>query len=368
MATDMEVDKNKRQLEEAAQELALLEGLTQKGDQQPGMPSTLPGLLGMGPRKPESEKDKVDKVDMNPPQQKYHKGDAKGNQGNQGRRGKGRGHGQSQSSRHQGAPSSTSWRGHQSPGTQGPPRTSPSGRQDPWHEEELVRYEPEEYQATIKILTTMMLRHEAQFAIQRQDTAYVVFIQTGFPESVAVSTYRIAQNWHAMKTATPEKLEAPMRAILFQHFIKTVLSKLELMLQTPSSRSTAVSMGLLLENEEDLPAMKWDSENRKHIPDPSIPSMKAKEAITTLQMILQGCTAPFAISRYHATRKLAQEYQGDTLTMLLEVGVRTREANEIWNALHRMEKSSAWVAAGTYLRHEGMQRSALAKRLAMLNW
>ncbi|OLP74534.1 hypothetical protein AK812_SmicGene45890 [Symbiodinium microadriaticum] len=136
--------------------------------------------------------------------------DAKGNQGNQGRRGKGRGHGQSQGSRHQGAPSSTSWRGQQGPAAQGPPRSGPPSRMDPWSEEELVRHEPEEYQAAIKMLTTMMLRHEAQFAIQKQDTSYVVFIQTGFPDSVAVSTHRIAQNWHAMKTATPEKLEAPM--------------------------------------------------------------------------------------------------------------------------------------------------------------
>ena len=96
--------------------------------------------------------------------------------------------------------------------------------------------------------------------------------------------------------------------------------------------------------------------------------MKATEAVKTLQMILQRCTTPLVISRYHATRKLAQEYQGDTLTMLLEVGLRTKEANEVWSALHRMEKSSAWVTAGTYLRREGMQRSALGKRLAMLNW
>ncbi|OLP74533.1 hypothetical protein AK812_SmicGene45891 [Symbiodinium microadriaticum] len=122
------------------------------------------------------------------------------------------------------------------------------------------------------------------------------------------------------------------------------------MLQTPSSKSTAVSLGLLLENEGDLPAMKWDSENRKHVPDTSLPSMKATEAVQTLQMILQRCTTPLVISRYHATRKLAQEYQGDTLTMLLEVGLLTKEANEVWSALHRMEKSSAWVAAGTYLR------------------
>ncbi|OLP80660.1 hypothetical protein AK812_SmicGene38899 [Symbiodinium microadriaticum] len=350
MATDMEVDKNKRQLEEATQELALLEGLNPMGNHQPGMPSTLPGLLGMGSNKPEPEQNPLAKADLDPPQQKYHKGDAKGNQDNPGRRGKGRGHGQSQSSRHHGAPSSTSWKGRQGPGSQGPPKSGPPSRRDPWSEEELVRYEPEEYQATIKMLTTMMLRHEAQFAIQKQDTSYVVFIQTGFPNSVAVSTHRIAQNWHAMKTATPEKLEAPMRAILFQHFIKTVLGKLELMLQTPSSKSMAASLGLLLENEEDLPAMRWDPENRKHVPDMSLPPMKATEAVKTLQMILQRCTTPLVISRYHATRKLAQEYQGDTLTMLLEVGLRTKEANEVWSALHRMEKSSAWVTAGTYLR------------------
>ena len=205
-------------------------------------------------------------------------------------------------------------------------------------------------------------------SIQKQDTSYVVFIQSGFPDSLAVSTHRIAQTWHSMKTATPEKLEAPMRVLLFQHFIKTVLNKLELMMQTPSFKCMAVNMGLLAENEEDLMGMKWDQAAKRHVPDSSIPAVKAKEAMQLLQKVLTLCPHPLVISRYHATRKLAQEYQGATLTMLLQVGYRTTEANEVWQALHKLEKSSAWVAAGTYLRRESMQRSALAKKLESLTW
>ena len=360
MNTAMDVDKAKRQLEEATQELELLESLTSGGSTQTGTPPTLlAAFQGARPaqldKNKDKDKDKSTKEHQSQP--KYHKGDAKGDQG---RKGKGRGQGQPQWPRTGGGASNSSWRNPKGMGAQ--------GSRDPWSEEELIKDNAEEIRAAVKLLSTVMLRYEDQLAIQKQDTSYVVFIQTGFPDSLAVSTHRIAQTWHSMKTTTPEKLEAPMRVLLFQHFIKTVLSKLELMVQTPSSKSMAVKLGLLAENEEDLIGMKWDQAANQHVPDPQVPTVPVKEAMQLLQKVLTLCPQPLVISRYHATRKLAQEYQGATLTMLLQVGYRTTEANEVWQALHRLEKSSAWVAAGTYLRREGMQRSALAKRLEALTW
>ncbi|CAE7949126.1 unnamed protein product, partial [Symbiodinium sp. KB8] len=319
----MDVDKAKRQLEEATQELELLESLTPAGDIKAGAPPTLLSAFQTARPSPlDKDKDKDKGTKEHPPQPKYHKGDAKGDQG---RKGKDRGQGQNQWQRTGGGASNSSWRNPRGMGAQ--------GSRDPWSEEELVKDNVEEFRAAMKLLSTVMLRHEDQLAIQKQDTSYVVFIQTGFPDSLAVSTHRVAQTWHSMKTAIPEKLEAPMRVLLFQHFIKTVLSKLELMMQTPSSKSMAVNMGLLAENEEDLMGMKWDQAANRHVPDSNIPTVKAKAAMQLLQKVLTLCPHPLVISRYHATRKLAQEYQGATLTMLLQVGYRTTEADEVWQAL-----------------------------------
>ena len=62
---------------------------------------------------------------------------------------------------------------------------------------------PEEYQAIIQMPATMVLRQEAQFLIQKQDTSFVLFIQTHLEHSVAKSTLEIAQKWHEMKAAHP---------------------------------------------------------------------------------------------------------------------------------------------------------------------
>ena len=85
-----------------------------------------------------------------------------------------------------------------------------------------------------------------------------------------------------------------------------------------------------------------------------------------MEEITLKCTMPLVIARYHATRKLASDYQSPTLAMLLEVGLRVDAANEVWRRLHQLQRSAAWVAAGTFLRPETMHRSALGQRLAAL--
>ena len=72
---------------------------------------------------------------------------------------------------------------------------------------------------------------------------------THLQHSVATSTFEVAQKWHAMKATTPEKLESPMRVLLFQHLIQQVTQRFEMMVASSSSRSTAVSLGWLNKEE-----------------------------------------------------------------------------------------------------------------------
>ena len=73
------------------------------------------------------------------------------------------------------------------------------------------------------------------------------------------------------------------------------------------------------------------------------------------------------VARFHGMRKLSEEYTSPTLGMFLEVGLRTQEAQEFWNLLHRLSQSAVWMVAGCYLRHERLHLSALAKRLAAVS-
>ncbi|CAE6921908.1 usp-46, partial [Symbiodinium sp. CCMP2456] len=256
-------------------------------------------------------------------QTKYHKGDLQGNKGAQG---KGRG-GRGQSWKDNKNGYGGSWGqpkhgGHQWGQSHQPPPADHRGH-DPWSEENQVIDNSEDYQAALRMIAKLVIRHEHQIMIGRQDSGFVVFIQTGVPESLAKTTHMMAQSWHNMKANTPEKLTSPMRVILFQHLVKTVAAQFEKMLQTPSSRSSAIEMGLLNKNEDAIPGLRWDAEQRKHVEDPEVAQVPITTVREALQEILLLCTKPLVIARYHATRKLAAEYQGPTLTMMLEVGMRT---------------------------------------------
>ena len=290
---------------------------------------------------------------------KYHKGANKGEKG----KGKGRGKDGGQT-KPKGPLFGNSWP-RQERGTKRQHQLHPSSQiAQVAHEQEETPAYHEELQAVLKMLTTMTLRHEAPLAIHRQDTAFVIFLKTDVPDSLATTTYALGQKWHETKSATPEKLEAPMRAILFQHLVKTVMDRFEKMVGCPSARSKAVGLGWLSEDETQILGVRLDAENHQHVKDPEVTPLSIAVVREALQELVAVSTRPLVVTRYHATRKLAEQYTSPTLTMLLEVGNRTEEADVAWKRLHKLERSAVWVASGAFLRREHMQRSPLAQRLA----
>ena len=176
--------------------------------------------------------------------------------------------------------------------------------------------------------------------------------------------YRMA---HAVKNQTPEQLEAPMRTTLLQHLLVTVKDRMEKMMETPSSRSTAISLGWLSENDQELMGLKWDQEAHRHVRDVSVTPIRIDEAMGTLAELIALIKEPLVVARYHATRPLSEQYQAPTLTMLLEIGLRTSAAHTVWSGLNKLAQSALWVAAGAFLRQERIQRSPLAQKLAALS-
>ena len=156
----------------------------------------------------------------------------------------------------------------------------------------------------------------------------------------------------------------PMRTMLFQHLLTEVKQRFEKMVETPSSRSTAASLDWLTSDETAINGLRWDAEAKKHVKDGGLKPIKIQEAREALEEMIKACVEPLVIGRYHATRKLAEQYKSSTLTMLLEIGLRTEAANLMWRKLHLLERSGVWVAAGAFLRRQSMQRSGLAQRLA----
>ena len=56
------------------------------------------------------------------------------------------------------------------------------------------------------------------------------------------------EQWHQTKRDHPEQLKSPMRVVMFQHLLESVLTEFMAMMDSPSSRSSAQNQDLLLPN------------------------------------------------------------------------------------------------------------------------
>ena len=63
--------------------------------------------------------------------------------------------------------------------------------QQSWDEQELIQDNPEDFKAVMAMMATLVLRHEAQHSIHKQDTSYVIFLKTDVPNNLAVFFYQI---------------------------------------------------------------------------------------------------------------------------------------------------------------------------------
>ena len=189
-------------------------------------------------------------------------------------------------------------------------------------------------QNQVSMLTTLLLRHESQLAINRQNTTFMLFVRTDLTPNLASSMHQIGQTWKKTKQESPEKLKHPMRVILFQHMIGTVAARLEALTSQPENLVKAQEMGWLTSNMDCLTAVKWDPESKKHVLDPSLPEVPICQAKDMLIQTTKLCVTPLVINRFHATRPLAENYTNPTLAMMLEIGLRTEEANMVWRNLN----------------------------------
>ena len=214
----------------------------------------------------------------------------------------------------------------------------------------------------VDMLTTLVLRQEHQLMINRQDASYIIFIRTDIAPSLAVTTYEVGQKWKQAKATKPDSLKHPLRVILFQHLPTSMTSALGNLVADTEKLENAKKLGWIKDGH--FTGMKWNPDKKAHELDESIPLIPIQGAMEVLFEAVKLSVEPFAVNRYHAMRPLSSQYSSPTLTMFLEVGLRTAEANRLWSIFNNLSQTSVWVFVGAYCRHERLQRSALANRLA----
>ncbi|CAE7632215.1 unnamed protein product, partial [Symbiodinium sp. CCMP2456] len=274
----------------------------------------------------------------------------------------GKGRGPKRTNAQQASPSRGSWPSNRDARTDQPRESHRRGqqqRQDPGQELTEMR-------SLVNMLSRLVLRQEAQQTILRQDSGFMLFIQARTQGNLAQELHKIGQAWHTTKKENPEALRAPMRVVLYQHFLSVVKAKFSQMLSTPSSRSTAEGLGWTSATGEEIYGIKWDPAQQTHVRDTSAPVLTPQEVNDILDKLIVAAPQPLVVQRFHASRPLAAEYESPVVSMFMEIGLRTQEAQATWLGLHRLVGSSVWAASGCYLRHERMKMSALAQKISSL--
>ena len=126
------------------------------------------------------------------------------------------------------------------------------------------------------MLTALILRHDNQINIAS------LLPEDGYTGSMATALYQTGVFWRELKEKDPDKLEAPMRVLLMQGLLSTVLARFEQMLPDLEKQAMAIKLGWLNSEGSQVTGMKWGQRTKKHIVDPTIQAMDTKQVTETI--------------------------------------------------------------------------------------
>ncbi|CAE7239329.1 unnamed protein product [Symbiodinium sp. CCMP2456] len=211
-------------------------------------------------------------------------------------------------------------------------------------------------------LSRLVLRHEDQQSICRSETGFVMFMQTKGMLSVLQDLYKANETWRRAKEQQPETLTLPLRTAMLHHLLELWFNRMETVNQSEEGIENAQEL-LILNAEGKVPYLQCNAKEKKLEIKPDRDPMEVAEVKIMLKELTSLVLLPLTVLRFHATRKLEQDLQGDILPMVLEIGMRTPEADQAWKYFQRLSHSRACRAMAMSLRPDKLGRSALANNV-----
>jgi len=203
------------------------------------------------------------------------------------------------------------------------------------------------------------MRHEDQLSINRAQDNYVMFAQTQGVLSAVPELFKATEAWRQMKKDQPELLTLPLRTWMLKHWVDLMLTRMEAVMQSERSIQQAKDM-LVLDESCNVPYLEWDASARQLRVKRDRDPMTLSQVLELLKQMQVLVLQPLAILRFHTTRELVQNMQSDVVPLMLQIGSRTAECHQLWNAFYRLSHSGATRVVATSLRGDRMGRSALA--------
>ena len=212
------------------------------------------------------------------------------------------------------------------------------------------------YAEAIVLMSRMMIRQEDVLTILRQSTGWVWWLRVQAP-TIVPDLFQAAQVWKKEVT-DPKSLMAgtSLRSAL----LWCILHRLSLALQ---SEDTA-QLELAMQNG-------WCTKDKTWVYQVWSPADETRKPLSTsavLQLLsdMKSLISGDTVSRFHATRPLAEQMSGQVLTMVMDISFRKASANELYSKLEALQGLAALQLCGVQFRKEGFKRSPAAQRLLEL--
>ena len=139
--------------------------------------------------------------------------------------------------------------------------------------------------------------------------------------SVLDRLYELAVIWHTKKENN--EVDTPLRLMLFQALLEHWKLRLRALEASEELRNLMVQHGLAT-LEEGVPELQWGYQRWNPTLEKLEPvtPMHQSQVVETLVQLESTISAPNALVQFHATRKLVEKLEGDTITFLMGVGLR----------------------------------------------
>ncbi|CAE7634730.1 unnamed protein product [Symbiodinium microadriaticum] len=164
--------------------------------------------------------------------------------------------------------------------------------------------------------------------------------------------------WHEKKEK--QEVDSPLRLILFMGLLEHWKIRLRALEADESLRNLMVEKGLATV-KEGIPELQWgyqcwNPDLEKLEPVPEAEPMLQSQVVDTLVQLEATIAALNVLVQFHATRKLVESLEGDTITFLMGVGLRDPMASQAWGMMTNLCGLSAGRLIGLRVRRARMER------------
>ncbi|CAE7385104.1 unnamed protein product, partial [Symbiodinium sp. CCMP2456] len=232
---------------------------------------------------------------------------------------------------------------------------------DPWSYEPVALGTAE--QEFLKNVAKMLMRHESEMRLLRQDTTWMLFMDTSEHGLLKLIQEKAAQ-WQELYQQ--KKVTSSLRVILLICIFQELAQRLDNLLQDQQKLDKIHTVGWLVEGEQAVNPkwvyQQWSPEKQtvELSTQAPISYSLAREAI---QCVINNVGGPGVLLRFRSTRPMTEQISGEVLPFALVLSMRGNLAMQVHQAMGLLTGNACLKVAGLRIRPDRGQQSKLARAL-----